>query len=236
MQEQSSDYIFKAYIVNTAAYDSGERENAGTWLHFPPFAGDIAAAFEKIGLPLSATPDLYFFDDYVTTIQGLKEVLPMYEHVDELAALAQDLSGLPPHERDKLEAVQASPLRLTDYAQFREYSHNFDYFCLIPGVGSDKELGNFHLYRCGMVEMPEGWKAGVEPEAFGRRIREQDNGFFTEKGYVLLSGDEWEREKTLPKQGREQKPSVKDFLKQAKKECAARDAGSGKPASHGQER
>lgn len=88
MQEQSSDYIFKAYIVNTATYDSGERENAGTWLHFPPFAEDIADAFEKIGLPLSATPDLYFFDDYVTTIQGLKEVLPMYEHVDELAALA----------------------------------------------------------------------------------------------------------------------------------------------------
>lgn len=184
MQDNSSDYTFKAYITNTTAYDSGERENTGTWLYFPANAEEISAAFETIGLPLSATPDMYFFDDYAANIQGLRAALPMYEHVDELAALAQDLSDLPPHERHKLEAVQASPLCLTDYMQFREYPHNFDYFCLIPGVGNDKDLGNFHLYQCGMVEMPENWKAGVEPEAFGRHIREQDNGFFTDKGYV----------------------------------------------------
>ncbi len=36
-------------------------------------------------------------------------------------------------------------------------------------------------------------------------------------------GDEWEREKPTVKQDKEVKPSVKDFLKQAKKECAARE-------------
>lgn len=236
MQDKSSDTIFKAYITNTSVYDDGERENAGTWLYFPANAEEIIAAFAEIGLPLSAEPSQYFFDDYVSPIPGLKEVLPMYAHVDELAALAQDLANLPPHERDKLEAVQASPLRLTDYKQFQEYSHNYDYFCLIPGIETDKELGNFHLYQCGMVEMPENWKAGIDPEAFGRHIREQDNGFFTDKGYILLSGDEWEREKPLPKQSREEKPSVKDFLKQAKKECAARDTEPPKAVSHGQER
>lgn len=235
MQENSSDYIFKAYITNTAAYDGGERENAGTWLYFPANAEEINAAFAKIGLPLSAEPNQYFFDDYVSHIPGLKEVLPMYEHVDELAALAQDLAELPPHERDKLEAVQASPLRLTDYEQFREYPHNFDYFCLIPEAADDKSLGSYYLHDSGMVDMPENWKAGIDPEAFGRHIREQDNGFFTGKGYILLSGDEWEREKPLPKHSREEKPSVKDFLKQAKKECAARDTEPSKAVSHGQE-
>ena len=36
----TSDYIFKAYVVNTQAYDTGERD-AGAWLYFPPYAEDI---------------------------------------------------------------------------------------------------------------------------------------------------------------------------------------------------
>ncbi len=60
MFDNSSDYLFKAYIVNTSAYDSGERDTAGTWLYFPPYAEDINAAFDEIGLPASATPDMFF--------------------------------------------------------------------------------------------------------------------------------------------------------------------------------
>lgn len=52
-------YLFKAYITNTAAYDSGERDNAGAWLYFPANAEEIAAAFTEIGLPASATPDMF---------------------------------------------------------------------------------------------------------------------------------------------------------------------------------
>ena len=77
MQDNSSDYIFKAYITNTAAYDSGERDNAGTWLYFPANAEEITAAFTEIGLPISATPDMYFFDDYVSNVPGLRLALPM---------------------------------------------------------------------------------------------------------------------------------------------------------------
>ena len=203
MQDNSSDYIFKAYITNTAAYDSGERDNAGTWLYFPANAEEITAAFTEIGLPISATPDMYFFDDYVSNVPGLRLALPMYAHVDDLAMLAQELSDLPDHEFNKLMAVQETPLRLTDFEQFKEYPHNFDYFILIPGMNSDEALGRYQLYESGMVEMPEVWKAGIDPEAFGRKVREQDNGYFTDKGYVLLSGDEWEREKPTVKQDKE---------------------------------
>lgn len=235
MQDNSSDYIFKAFITNTAAYDSGERDNAGTWLYFPANAEEIAAAFEKIGLSASAEPQEYFFDDYVSEIPGLRLALPMYAHVDELAMLAQELSDLPSHEFEKLLAVQETPLRLTDFEQFKEYPHNFDYFILIPGMDNDKALGKYQLYESGMIEMPEAWKAGIDTEALGRQVREQDHGFFTDKGYVLLSGDEWERERLPAKQDREAKPSVKDFLKQAKKECAAREVQPPKPEKHGPE-
>lgn len=100
----TSYYIFKAYVVNTQAYDTGERD-AGAWLYFPPYAEDIQALFEKIGLPPDAMPDMYFMDDYACKVEGLKPLLPMYGDIDELAALAQGLYDLPPHERNKLEAI-----------------------------------------------------------------------------------------------------------------------------------
>lgn len=235
MQDNSSDYIFKAYITNTATYDSGERDTAGTWLYFPANAEEITAALEEIGLSASAEPNNYFFDDYGSEVPGLRLALPMYAHVDDLAILAQKLSDLPAYEFEKLLAVQETPLRLTEFQQFKEYPRNFDYFVLIPGIENDEALGRYQLYDSGMVEMPEEWKSCVDLEAFGRKVREQDDGYFTKRGYVLLSGDEWEHEKPAAKQEREEKPSVKDFLKQAKKECAARDVKPPKTEKHGQE-
>ena len=44
-----------------------------------------------------------------------------------------------------------------------------------------------------------------------------------------------EREKPTVKQDKEVKPSVKDFLKQAKKECAAREVLPPKADKHGPE-
>lgn len=83
MQDNSSDYIFKAYITNTAAYDSGERDNAGTWLYFPANAEEITAAFTEIGLPISATPDMYFFDDYVSDVPGLDNLREVIGYVSQ---------------------------------------------------------------------------------------------------------------------------------------------------------
>lgn len=60
----TDNYVFKVYVVNTQAYDTGERD-AGAWLYFPSNEGEVLALFENIGLPPDATPDMYFMDDYV---------------------------------------------------------------------------------------------------------------------------------------------------------------------------
>ena len=42
--------------------------------------------------------------------------------------------------------------------------------------------------------MPEEWKGGIDLAAFGRNAAEQEKGAFTEYGYLVESGDEWERQ------------------------------------------
>ena len=54
-------------------------------------------------------------------------------------------------------------------------------------------LGDYYLNRSGMVDMPQEWKAGIDTAQFGRHIAQQEQGAFTEYGYIVKSGDEWQR-------------------------------------------
>ena len=48
---------------------------------------------------------------------------------------------------------------------------------------------------------------------------QEGQGCFTSRGYLTLSGDEWEHERPREKQT-EKKPSIKERLEQSRKECA----------------
>ena len=85
-----------------------------------------------------------------------------------------------------------------------------------------------------MVEMPEVWKAGIDPEAFGRKVREQDNGYFTDKGMSSYPGMNGSG-KTYGETGQGGQTLRQGFLKQAKKECAAREVLPPKADKHGPE-
>ncbi|MDL2258108.1 antirestriction protein ArdA [Oscillospiraceae bacterium OttesenSCG-928-G22] len=230
----NSEYIFKAYVVNMQAYDAGERD-VGAWLHFPAKEEDVQALLDEIGLPPDAMPDRYFMDDYVCNIEGMRPLLPMYGDIDDFAALAQKIHNLPPHERDKLDAVQSSPLRFTDLEQFHSYPWNTDCFTLDADIKDDAALGWSWLYQQGLTEIPESCKDAIDPVPFGRHVREMEQGFFTDKGYIMCSGDEWQYVQPSKKPEHEEKPSLKAKLEQSKKECAAREPKPDKPVKSGPE-
>mgnify|MGYP003364226477 FL=1 len=63
----------------------------------------------------------------------------------------------------------------------------------LPDVHTAAALGDYYLNRSGMVDMPQEWKAGIDTAQFGRHISQQEHGAFTEYGYIVKSGDEWQR-------------------------------------------
>lgn len=222
----SDDYVFKAYVVNTAAYDAGEREDSGAWLYFPPQAGEVQSLFEKIGLPPDAAPGKYFMDDYVSHVEGMKNVLPMYGDIQELSEVARAISGLSPDDRVLLAAVQESPHHLTSLEQFREFPRNSEYFILEGNIHSEADLGwryiTDHMDTC----LPKELLDAIDPVAFGKYAMRDEQGCFTSHGYLSLSGDEWQHEHVTDHSRREQekKPSIRERLEQGKKECANRQA------------
>ena len=54
-------------------------------------------------------------------------------------------------------------------------------------------LGDYYLNHSGMVDMPEEWKAGILLPRFGLHIANTEQGVFTDYGYLVKSGDEWQR-------------------------------------------
>ncbi|HAP9804689.1 TPA: DUF4316 domain-containing protein, partial [Enterococcus faecium] len=77
--------------------------------------------------------------------------------------------------------------------QIIDYTENVDYYVHLPDVRGDGQLGDYYLNRSGMVDMPEEWKAGIDTAQFGRHIAQQEQGVFTQYGYLVRSGDEWQR-------------------------------------------
>ena len=144
------------------------------------------------------------------------------EHLPEVRAAVTVLS---PEDREVLAAVQASPFKLTAPEQFKEFAANIDYFVFEPNIHDLNDLGWRYLAQhMDMLLPPELLKA-IDPVPFGKYAMQEEQGYFTEHGYISLSGDEWQHEKSAEHSARdtEKKPSIRERLEQGKKECAEKN-------------
>ena len=64
-----------------------------------------------------------------------------------------------------------------------------------------------------MLLPPELLKA-IDPVPFGKYAMQEEQGHFTEHGYISLSGDEWNHERPAEP---EKKPSIREQLRAAAK-------------------
>lgn len=132
------------------------------------------------------------------------------------------VAALSPEDKELLAAVQESPFSLTAPEQFREFAENIDYFVFEPNIHDLNDLGWRYLAQHLDIPLSPALREAVDPVPFGRQAMEEDHGCFTSRGYLSLSGDEWQHEQTADRSHREaeKKPSIRERLEQGKKECA----------------
>lgn len=176
----------KAFVVNTTAYDHGERD-LGEWVSFPVTKEEMKAVYERIGIDGVHFKDI-FFDDFRTDVAGLKNVLSVHTDIDELNYLALRLSEISPYELAKLDAVA----EVNPYTDLKnDFAPNMDYYVLIEGVKDAEDIGNYIIYKSGMIDMPDEWKGCIDPKALGDIILKDELGQFAQTGYLVKSGDLW---------------------------------------------
>ena len=153
------------------------------------------------------------------SLNNLKAMLPHEGSPAEQEAALRALTALSQEDRNLLAAVQESPYRLTTLEQFREFPANTEYFILESNISKVEDVGWRYLAQHLDVLLPPELLDAIDPVPFGKYAMQEEQGCFTSRGYLTLSGDEWEHERPRERQT-EKKPSIKERLEQSRKECA----------------
>ena len=152
------------------------------------------------------------------SLNDLKAMLPHEGSPAEQVAALRALSTLSPEDRALLAAVQESPFRLTTLEQFREFPANTEYFILEANISKVEDVGLRYLAQHLDTLLPPELLDAIDPVPFGKYAVQEEQGCFTNRGYLTLSGDEWQHDRPQAKQA-DRKPSIKERLEQSKQEC-----------------
>ena len=152
------------------------------------------------------------------SLNDLKAMLPQEGSSAEQEAALRALSTLSLEDRGLLAAVQESPFRLTTLEQFREFPANTEYFVLEANISKVEDVGWRYLAQHLDTLLPPELLDAIDPVPFGKYAVQEEQGCFTSRGYLTLSGDEWQHGRPQAKQA-DRKPSIRERLKQSRQEC-----------------
>ena len=185
--------VFSILLHNRQRYKQGKE---GLWFSLPTTTEKLQAALREIGISADNPQDFFLYGYRSPQERPVKlpRDLVLSADVDELNFLAARLEKLDAAELAELNAALTSPQSdFHSIGQIIDYPDNVDYFVHLPDVTGTGQLGDYYLNRSGMVDMPEEWKAGIFLPRFGLHIANTEHGVFTDYGYLVKSGDEWQR-------------------------------------------
>ena len=184
--------VFSIFLDNRAEAQTGGPH--GYWLSLPTTAEQVQEALKEIHITADNKQDLFIGG--FSTPEGkpleLPEDLIRAASVDELNFLAAQLQKLDAVELAELNAAMQSPAKMQTIGQFLDYAENTDCFVLI-NAKDNRSLGEYYLNDSGLFVVPDPWKPAIDTDRLGSFIASEEQGTFTDYGYILRTSDEWQR-------------------------------------------
>ena len=184
--------VFSIFLDNRAEAQTGGPH--GYWLSLPTSAEQVQEALKEIHITADNQQDLFIGG--FSTPEGkpleLPEDLIKAASVDELNFLAAQLQRLDAVELAELNAAMQSPAKMQTIGQLLDYAENTDCFVLI-NAKDNRSLGEYYLNDSGLFVVPDPWKPAIDTERLGSFIANEEQGTFTDYGYILRTSDKWQR-------------------------------------------
>lgn len=184
--------VFSIFLDNRAEAQTGGPH--GYWLSLPTTAEQVQEALKEIHITADNQQDLFIggFSAPEGKPLELPEDLIKAASVDELNFLAAQLQKLDAVELAELNAAMQSPAKMQTIGQLLDYAENTDCFVLI-NAKDNRSLGEYYLNDSGLFVVPDPWKPAIDTERLGSFIASEEQGTFTDYGYILRTSDEWQR-------------------------------------------
>lgn len=189
--DHNKDYPFAAFITNLGKYNEGEL--VGEWVKFPTTAEELKEVFKRIGIgqkdDFGQPYEEWFITDYDCYVDGLYSKLGEYENLDELNYLASKLDEMSESEYAQFQAGMEMGDHCGSLQEIINLTENLDCYEVYPDIHDYDDLGRYYIEELDVMQVPEHLQNYIDYEAYGRDVALEENGAFTDQGYVRDTGD-----------------------------------------------
>ena len=184
--DHDKDYPFAAFITNLGKYNEGEL--VGEWVKFPTTAEELKEVFKRIGIgqkdDFGNPYEEWFITDYDCYVDGLYDKLGEYENLDELNYLASKLDEMDQSDYAKFQAAMEIGDYTSSLQEIINLTENLDCYEIYPNIEDYDDLGRYYLEELEVSKVPAHLQNYIDYEAYGRDVALEENGTFTDQGYV----------------------------------------------------
>ena len=181
-------YYYEPNAITIAVTSKAEPEDTNhiTWLYFPMVQEEIDRALLRGGITDPADVRLRLEDSQLPN--EVDVLLDMEcENLSDLNALAQAADAIPSDDMEKLGAVVmlAEP---KSAAQIKNLAEHLDLFDFAPDAHTPQEYGKYMIQQSGRFEYDENLDAFYDYEKYGTERMNEEDGMFTDRGYIAYKG------------------------------------------------
>lgn len=188
----------EAFVTNLGKYNEGVL--AGEWVTFPTTEEELKAVFDRIGIgkedEFGHIYEEWFISDYDCPIHGVSKLLGEYESLDKLNYFASRLDEMSRSELDQFVAIMESGCdEVSDIDDLINLTYNLDFYEFFPGVVDAEDLGRIYFEESALAASKElgDFVNYFDFAQYGEDCAINENGKFTNKGYIRPSGESWDR-------------------------------------------
>ena len=181
-------YYYKPNVITVAVTSKAEPEDTEhiTWLYLPMIQEEIGRALLRGGITDPSEIRLSLEDSWLP--HEVLDLLDM-DHVDisELNALVQALDEFSDMSIRKYAAA-AVMARPHTTEQAKHLAENLDLFDFAPSASTPEEYGKYMIRQSGRFDYDENLDAFYDYEKYGTERTKEEDGMFTDRGYIAYKG------------------------------------------------
>ena len=182
-------YYYEPNVITVAATSKAEPEDTEqiTWLFLPMEREELDRALLRGGITDPTDVRLRLEDSQLPN--EVDVLLDMeYETLSDLNELAEATDGLSNADMEKLGAavMLAEP---KSAAQIKNLAESLDLFDFASSAHTPEEYGKYMIQKSGRFDYDENLDAFYDYERYGTERMNEEDGMFTDRGYIAYKGD-----------------------------------------------